>query len=159
MNQLVGRVEEKRMLFNCLNSSKSEFVVVYGRRRIGKTFLIRSFFEDKYDFCYVGKHNYAYHDQLKAFAAALKQYSGSKFDIVLNNWDDAFKNLATLLDSITHDGKKIIFIDEMPWIDGRRSDFVPALENFWNSYAAFRDDLMLVACGSSTSWIVDKVLK
>ena len=159
MNQLVGRVEEKRMLFNCLNSSKSEFVVVYGRRRIGKTFLIRSFFEDKYDFCYVGKHNYAYHDQLKAFAAALKQYSGSKFDIVLNNWDDAFKNLATLLDSITHDGKKIIFIDEMPWIDGRRSDFVPALENFWNSYATFRDDLMLVACGSSTSWIVDKVLK
>lgn len=159
MNQIVGRRKERLLLDRCLNSNKSEFVVVYGRRRIGKTFLIRNFFEDKYDFCYVGKHNYTYQDQLQAFAAALKKYSGSQFDISLKNWDEAFCNLATLLDNVKHDGKKTVFIDEMPWMDTRKSDFVSALESFWNSFAAFRDDIMLVACGSSTSWIVDKILK
>ena len=159
MNQLIGRHEERKLLTRCLKSPKSEFIVVYGRRRIGKTFLIRNFFENKYAFCYVGKHNYSYQEQLQGFADALKLYSDSKFDISLKNWDEAFKNLSTLLETVKCDGKKIIFIDEMPWIDSRKSDFIPALESFWNSFAAFRDDIMLIACGSSTSWIVDKILK
>ncbi|MBQ5452989.1 MAG: ATP-binding protein [Bacteroidales bacterium] len=159
MMKLVGRKNEIKELERCLNTPKSEFVVVYGRRRIGKTFLIRNFFNEKYDFSFVGRHNYPKETQLAAFAEAIKEYGNSSFDLKLNSWEEAFKQLRILLENKKVKRKKVIFIDEMPWLDNRRSDFVPALESFWNAWAALRDDIMLVACGSSTSWIVDKILK
>ncbi|MBQ3655972.1 MAG: AAA family ATPase [Bacteroidales bacterium] len=157
--QLIGREQERKELEKCLNSQRSEFVVIYGRRRIGKTFLIRKFFDDKFDFSFVGMHNYARQAQLDDFAKALKKYSGNKYALNLKNWDEAFEQLELLLEKKKKIGKKVVFIDEMPWIDSRRSDFIPALEKFWNSWAAFRDDIMFVCCGSSTSWIIDKILK
>lgn len=141
-----------------MNSDKAELVVVYGRRRIGKTFLIRHFFNNKYTFSFVGMHNATKKVQLQEFAKKLQQYSGSAFTPQLSNWNEAFHCLQTIITSSTTKGKKVIFIDEMPWIDTLKSGFTDALENFWNGWASARDDIMFVVCGSATSWMVDKLL-
>lgn len=141
-----------------MESERSEFVVVYGRRRIGKTFLVRRFFKDNYAFSFVGKHEMRREQQLTEFAKELMRYSHSTFVPQLKNWTEAFDALQRLLETYNISGKKVVFFDEMPWMDTPKSDFVSALENFWNGWANMRDDIVLVACGSATSWMVDKLL-
>ena len=141
-----------------MESERSEFVVVYGRRRIGKTFLVRRFFKDNYAFSFVGKHEMRREQQLAEFAKELMCYSHSTFVPQLKNWTEAFDALQRLLETYNIPGKKVVFFDEMPWMDTPKSDFVSALENFWNGWANMRDDIVLVACGSGTSWMVDKLL-
>lgn len=141
-----------------MESERSEFVVVYGRRRIGKTFLVRRFFKDNYAFSFVGKHEMRREQQLAEFAKELMCYSYSTFVPQLKNWTEAFDALQRLLETYNIPGKKVVFFDEMPWMDTPKSDFVSALENFWNGWANMRDDIVLVACGSATSWMVDKLL-
>ena len=141
-----------------MESERSEFVVVYGRRRIGKTFLVRRFFKDNYAFSFVGKHEMGREQQLAEFAKELMRYSHSTFVPQLKNWTEAFDALQRLLETYDIPGKKVVFFDEMPWMDTPKSDFVSALENFWNGWANMRDDIVLVACGSATSWMVDKLL-
>lgn len=158
MSKLIGRHKEQAKLQACMESERSEFVVVYGRRRIGKTFLVRRFFKDAYAFSFVGKHEMSRDLQLAEFAKELQRYSGSAFVPVLKNWTDAFDNLQRLLESSKNRGKKVVFFDEMPWMDTPKSDFVMALENFWNGWANMRDDILFIACGSATSWMVDKLL-
>lgn len=158
MDRLIGRQSEQALLQECLASGRSEFVVVYGRRRIGKTFLVRRFFKDKYAFSFVGMHNADKELQLAEFAKALQRYSQLPLAPTLKNWTDAFHCLQKMLEAVKDKGKKVIFLDEMPWMETPKSDFVSALENFWNGWAAMRDDIMLVACGSATSWMVDKLL-
>lgn len=158
MDRLIGRQSEQALLQECLASGRSEFVVIYGRRRIGKTFLVRRFFKDKYAFSFVGMHNADKELQLAEFAKALQRYSQLPLAPTLKNWTDAFHCLQKMLEAVKDKGKKVIFLDEMPWMETPKSDFVSALENFWNGWAAMRDDIMLVACGSETSWMVDKLL-
>ena len=141
-----------------MESERSEFVVVYGRRRIGKTFLVRRFFKDNYAFSFVGKHEMRREQLLAEFAKELMCYSHSTFVPQLKNWTEAFDALQRLLETYNIPGKKVVFFDEMPWMDTPKSDFVSALENFWNGWANMRDDIVLVACGSATSWMVDKLL-
>lgn len=141
-----------------MESERSEFVVVYGRRRIGKTFLVRRFFKDNYAFSFVGKHEMRREQQLAEFAKELMCYSHSTFVPQLKNWTEAFDALQRLLETYNIPGKKVVFFDEMPWMDTPKSDFVSVLENFWNGWANMRDDIVLVACGSATSWMVDKLL-
>ena len=141
-----------------MESERSEFVVVYGRRRIGKTFLVRRFFRDNYAFSFVGKHEMGREQQLAEFAKELMRYSHSTFVPQLKNWTEAFDALQRLLETYGIPDKKVVFFDEMPWMDTPKSDFVSALENFWNGWANMRDDIVLVACGSATSWMVDKLL-
>lgn len=141
-----------------MESERSEFVVVYGRRRIGKTFLVRRFFKDNYAFSFVGKHEMRREQQLAEFAKELMCYSHSTFVPQLKNWTEAFDALQRLLETYNIPGKKVVFFDEMPWMDTPKSDFVSALENFWNGWANMRDDIVLVACGSAISWMVDKLL-
>lgn len=158
MEKLIGRRKEQAVIQSCIESGRSEFVVVYGRRRIGKTFLVRRFFNDKYDFSFVGKHNMPKDEQLMEFAKALQKYSKTAFHPELKSWNDAFECLQKVLETSGKNGKKVVFFDEMPWMDTPKSDFIPALENFWNGWAAMRDDIMFVACGSATSWMVDKIM-
>ena len=158
MDKLIGRKLEQAKLLACMESERSEFVVVYGRRRIGKTFLVRRFFKDNYAFSFVGKHEMRREQQLAEFAKELMCYSHSNFVRQLKNWTEAFDALQRLLDTYNIPGKKVVFFDEMPWMDTPKSDFVSALENFWNGWANMRDDIVLVACGSATSWMVDKLL-
>ena len=154
---LIGRQSECETLKECLTSSRSEFVIVCGRRRIGKTFLIDQFFGGQYDFSFVGKHRMKTQTQLRYFAKAITKYSGQKQQPYAD-WYEAFDALEEYLETLATDRKKIIFIDEMPWIDTQRSTFVSALENFWNGWANRRYDIVLVASGSATSWMADKLL-
>ncbi len=155
--KLVARHRECEELAKCLSSDKSEFVIVCGRRRIGKTYLVEQFFDGKFDFKYVGGHNLRTKDQLRTFAKALSKYSGRPH-VEYKDWYEAFDALESYLETLPSDRKKVIFIDEMPWLDSKRSDFVSALENFWNGWANSQYDIVLVATGSATSWMQNKLV-
>ena len=155
---IIGRKEEMKKLQACMESARSEFVVVYGRRRIGKTFLIKEFFNERFDFSFVGTRGQRKEEQLRNFALCLKRHSGSEFAPQIDSWAEAFDHLATLLGGLRGKRKKVVFFDEMPWADTHKSDFVAALEQFWNGWANLRNDILFIACGSATSWMVDRVL-
>lgn len=154
---LIARQWECEQLTESLKSSRSEFIIVCGRRRIGKTFLIDQFFHNEYDFSFVGAHKAKTSIQLRNFAKSIRQYSGKKPE-PFADWYDAFDALEAYLETLPTDRKKVLFIDEMPWIDTARSTFVEALENFWNSWANRRYDIVLIATGSATSWMADKLI-
>lgn len=156
--KIVARKEEIAELERRYRSSRSEFVIVYGRRRIGKTFLVNRLFEDRFTFSYVGARQEKQKRQLARFARQLEKYSDSTFVPLLQNWEEAFEGLKVLIEKSSA-RKKVVFLDEMPWIDTPRSQFVTALEYFWNAWAAQRSDILLIACGSSTSWMVNKLVK
>lgn len=156
---LIAREYECSMLQDCMESGRSEFVIVYGRRRVGKTYLVEQFFEKTYDFEFVGAHKAPEKVQLHNFAKAIKKHSACDAMPKYNDWYDAFDALEEHLASQPEDRKKVVFIDEMPWIDNIRSEFVTALENFWNGWASRRDDIVLIASGSATSWMVEKLVE
>ena len=159
-NQIViGREREFSQLKACLDSDRSELVIIFGRRRVGKTFLIDEFFKKQYDFTYTGGHNLEQRIQLRNFAEALKKFSQEKTTRKFNDWFEAFDALEDYLSCMPENRKKTIFIDEMPWIDSFRSDFTAAFENFWNSWAARRRDIVFIASGSATSWMVDNLIE
>lgn len=141
-----------------MQSDRSELVIVYGRRRIGKTFLIEQYFNKEFDFKFVGGHKLSYATQLANFSKAYRKYSGRQADD-FRNWSEAFDALEEYLESLGSERKKVVFFDEMPWIDTPQSDFVQALEYFWNSWAASQEDIVFVATGSSTSWMVDNIVE
>ena len=162
MEKLIGRANEIHELTRCYNSFRSEFIIVYGRRRIGKTFLVNSMFEGKFAFYFTGSHQADNARQLERFAQAIQKYGKMPLLPSVDSWYHAFDALQTILESTEIAGKKVIFIDEMPWIDNTTSEehsqFVAALEDFWNAWAALRDDILLIATGSATSWMVDNLL-
>lgn len=159
MNELIGRYNEILRLKSCYESDRSEFIIISGRRRIGKTFLITSLYKDRFDFYYTGGHNLSNNEQLMMFARSLKKISKSALDLTLKNWFEAFLQLENYIETLPKNRKKVIFLDEMPWIDAHNSKFVKALEYFWNSWAAQRNDIMLIASGSATSWMNDKLIE
>ena len=154
---MIGRISEQDNLRRMANSEESEFVAVYGRRRVGKTYLVRETFEGEFTFVHSGLSRTKMRGQLQAFRNSLKAYGHVKCP-ALHNWLDAFEELKKVIVQSRHD-RKIVFIDEMPWMDTPRSSFVPALEFFWNSWASARKDILLVICGSATSWIINKIIR
>ena len=157
-NILISREYECSVLQECMKSKRSELVIVYGRRRVGKTYLVEQFFDKTYDFTFVGAHRASGRVQLRNFAKSIKKYSGCDELPKYDDWYDAFDALEEHLGSLPTNRKKVIFFDEMPWIDTSRSEFVTALENFWNAWASRRDDIVFIASGSATSWMVDKLV-
>ena len=154
---LIGRDKEKQILQGALNEEYSQFVAVYGRRRIGKTFLIREAFDYKFDFQFTGATNLSARKQLVRFRRTLKEH-GQRDTPELTNWGDAFSELKRLIINLA-EGKKVIFFDELPWMDAPRSGFLSELESFWNGWASARKDIVFIVCGSSTSWMVKKIIK
>ena len=155
-DKLIGRDRECEELRWAVDSHRSELVVMYGRRRVGKTFLVRRFFDDTYSFHYVGAHKQKKTVQLQNFREALIRYS-SDYDIpILQNWHEAFLQLERYLEGCKEQ-RKVVFFDEMPWIDTQGSDFVAELEYFWASWVQNRDDIVFIACGSATSWMKEKL--
>ena len=155
--KIIGREKEIKILEDHLNSDKSEFIAVYGRRRVGKTFLIRMAAKDDFAFFITGVHDAPMSEQLTNFAVALQRYSKAERLSVPKNWILAFFELSKYLETLP-EGAKTIFIDELPWMDTPRSNFIPALEHFWNGWASARKDILLIICGSATSWIISKVI-
>ena len=154
---MIGRTKERQLLQQAFESDYSEFVVVYGRRRVGKTFLIRETFGYGFTFQHSGLANASMSDQLEAWAMSLRDQGLEKAKTP-KSWLEAFSQLKDLIRQ-SKEKKKVVFIDEMPWMDTHRSKFVMALENFWNGFASARKDILLVVCGSATSWIINKIFK
>ncbi len=156
MGNIIGRDSQIETLNTALASNQSEFVAVTGRRRIGKTFLIKSFFEEDICFYMTGVQNQPMKTQLQAFANELR-FRSKRFIGVPKNWLEAFAMLRDYVETVDTKKKKVIFLDELPWIDTQRSGFLQIFAHFWNSWAAWEHNIILVIAGSSTSWIVNKV--
>lgn len=154
---MIGREVETRIFRKAYASETSEFVAVYGRRRIGKTFLVNEVFNYRFAFHAAGIEGGVKNEQLKAFREALKHQGHPKCPR-LTSWIAAFSELETLIESLPQ-GRKVIFLDELPWFDTPCSGFLKAFENFWNGWATSRRDVLLVICGSATTWITEKVLR
>jgi AAA+ ATPase superfamily predicted ATPase len=153
---MVGRKQEIGMFKKLMNSKKSEFVALFGRRRVGKTYLIRSFFQANFRFQMTGLANVDLTQQLQNFHISLAKYSDQ--NQLATNWIEAFQLLIKHLEADTGNEKKVIFIDELPWFDTPKSNFIQALEHFWNSWASTRTDILLIVCGSSASWMINKLI-
>ncbi len=155
---IIGRKEEISRLVQARESEYSEFVAVYGRRRIGKTFLIRNVFENQFTFQYSGIFGVTNKEQIHEFYTALINQGLSHDESEPASWFEAFHLLEKLIDGSDRK-RKIVFIDELPWMDARNSGFIPAFEHFWNGWASGRRDVLLIICGSATSWIINKIFR
>ena len=157
MAKLTGRAEEKEILLNALASPASEMVAVLGRRRVGKTFLIKQVYT-QLDFEFTGILNAPASEQLENFTHKLVEYGANKKTIMQPaGWLQAFNLLKQLLKAKKTKRKKIIFIDELPWLDTPKARFMEALGYFWNDYAA-NNNIVIVICGSAASWMIRKVV-
>lgn len=154
--QIIGREQEMSLLQTCYDSDRAELVAVYGRRRVGKTFLIKNYFGSKFDFYVTGIYDGTKKEQLTFFNRQLCEYSSVPYPQV-DNWFDAFDQLKHYVKTIKKD-RVVIFIDELPWLDTPRSRFVKAFELFWNSWASDCPQLKLIVCGSATTWMMSHLL-
>ena len=158
MKDIIGRKKEILQLDKITASRKSEFVALYGRRRVGKTFLVREYFQYQFDFQLTGLANANTQQQLINFYSTFQRSSTSQSKDIPTNWFEAFQQLITYLETIKERRKKVIFLDELPWLDTPKSDFMMALEHFWNSWATNRKDIILITCGSAASWMINKLI-
>lgn len=155
--EIIGREHEQDILQHCIESPRAEFIAVYGRRRIGKTYLVKQYFKDAFDFYTSGIYKVSRTEQLKQWQTQLNRHSGEKRSRP-KDWFEAFDQLRDYLETRSDDEKLILFIDEIPWLDTPKSGFLRALEVFWNSWAADRPGLKLIVCGSATTWMTNKLL-
>ena len=157
--KIVGRIREQIELRRYFESGKPEFIAVTGRRRVGKTYLIKEMFARDMSFYYsgiIGK-NVTNDYQLRRFDETIAEYGGATGS-VSQCWADAFRKLRRLLEA-SPKSRQVVFIDELPWIDAPKSDFLPALDHFWNTFASSKPDVMLIVCGSSASWMVKNLFE
>ncbi len=160
---MIGRKKEIQKLNDYYNSGKAEFVAVYGRRRVGKTFLVNETLKGRITFHHAGlspleiEGTGALLAQLNHFYASLR-YHGMKEEKRPETWFEAFYMLERLLDEKSDGSRQVVFIDEMPWLDTPRSSFITAFEGFWNTWGCSRNNLMVVVCGSANSWIMDNLI-
>lgn len=156
IQNIIGRKEEIARLERYVNSGQSEFIAIYGRRRVGKTFLVRELFEGQFAFRMTGMENANTEKQLENFHNALSNFTTQATQP--DSWTQAFKMLSNYIEIEADEGPKLLFFDELPWFDTRGASFVGALEHFWNNWAAYRRDIKLIVCGSATTWMLDKVI-
>ena len=160
---MIGRKKEIEKLKELYESNKAELVAVYGRRRVGKTYLIQETFKNKFFFKHSGlsldesDDNKKTSIQLESFYNSLLLY-GAKVDKKPANWFEAFLFLERFIMEKDTDKKLVIFFDELPWLDTKGSHFISAFEGFWNSFACGRNNLMVIVCGSATSWIENNLI-
>ena len=154
--KIIGRKQEISKLQELYKSGKPEFVALFGRRRVGKTFLVREMFEKEFIFDLAGLAKSGMKKQLMNFHFSMKRSAKQEFSLP-NSWLEAFEQLITLLESLPQE-RKVIFIDEISWLDTKKSGFLTALEHFWNGWACSKRDIMLIVCGSATSWIMNNLI-
>lgn len=159
MQEIIGRKEEKIILEEALRATDAGLMAVYGRRRVGKTFLIRNFFEDRLVFELTGMYKGTLKDQLLQFSRSLQKATGSVLALTPpRSWVEAFHALELYLDKLPRRKKLVVFLDEFPWLDSRRSGFLSAFEHFWNSWASRQVHLLFVICGSAASWMIHNIV-
>lgn len=160
MAAIIGRKEEQRELHRLYESEEAELVVVYGRRRVGKTFLVnQTFSQAGFAFKVTGLYKERMARQLENFVLALREYSGTESWVMPKTWMEAFGQLKQYLKGKLPEGRQVLFFDELPWMDTKGSRFLSAFEWFWNSWGSSQENLMLIICGSATNWIINKLFK
>lgn len=153
---IIGREAETGLLEECYRSGKAELVAVYGRRRIGKTFLVKNIFMDRLDFVITGMYDGSLKEELAIWNQKLTEHSGQSYPAA-QSWIEAFSQLKRYIQSLKKD-RIVIFIDELPWFDTPRSRFVKAFEQFWNDWASSQSSLMIIVCGSATTWMNENII-
>lgn len=161
---MIGRIEERRILQSLLEEEEPQFVAVYGRRRIGKTYLIRESFNYSFTFQHTGISNNSLtvgdrkQAQLDKFADSLTE-AGFQPEGKLRTWNEAFNALKQVIIH-SQEKKKVIFIDELSWMDTRESGLISALESFWNGWVTARSekDVILIVCASATYWMMNNIV-
>jgi len=164
MSTIIGRSKEVDELKQLVQSQRAEFVAIYGRRRVGKTFLVDEALREDITFRHAGlspvdengKKNNLKEQLLHFYHSLLLQ--GWKGRSRPKNWLEAFFMLEQHLQAIDTGERQVVFIDELPWLDTPRSGFITALEAFWNGWACHRHNMMLVVCGSANSWMLDNLV-
>jgi hypothetical protein len=158
---IVGREDERKELELAFKSPNAELIAIYGRRRVGKTFLIRQHYRDHVIFEAVGLHDGNFSRQLVNFHASLRLAFPQMTMLPPKNWLEAFELLRDALDRTkpTDQKKRVLFFDEFPWMETRGSGFVAAFEAFWNQYASQKRDIIVVVCGSAAAWMVQRVIR
>lgn len=159
MRTIIGRESEQQILQSALQTKEAELIAVYGRRRVGKTFLIRSFYEKEMLFDFSGTLNASLHEQLLNFRNTLAALLHT--NIVPqkpHNWSEAFSQLINYSEPLLKKNKRVIFFDELPWLSSAKSGFLSAFEFFWNSWATKQENLIVVICGSAASWMIQKIV-
>jgi AAA+ ATPase superfamily predicted ATPase len=156
---IIGRDEELGMLREIYESAEPEFLAVYGRRRIGKTYLISEFFKSRgVYFEITGMKEGSTREQLFQFAYEFaRQFNEGKRISPPENWAQALNLLHEAIEKV-RDKKIILFFDEVPWLASPRSNFLNALEHFWNRYLSRNKNVILIICGSSASWIIRNII-
>jgi AAA+ ATPase superfamily predicted ATPase len=163
MSAIVGRKQEIEELERLYGSNRAEFVAIYGRRRVGKTFLIKQTFKDRFTFQHTGVSPVDQQDEKNRMKTQLESFFYSMLNQGLEGykqpktWMEAFFLLTQLLQKLDNGQRMVIFFDELPWMDTPRSGFLSAFEGFWNGWCNGRDNVMLVVCGSATSWMLSNL--
>ena len=155
-NIIIGREYEQRILRQIEENPGAQLVAVYGRRRVGKTYLIKTFFKDRLSFCFTGTYQGSARSQLGDFATELSAVTRKPVQPP-DNWREAFALLRAYLSSLKTE-RRIVFIDEMPWLETPKSEFLAAFSFFWNNWAETQDGLKVIICGSAASWMVNKII-
>lgn len=154
--KIIGRKREIDQLREAAESPVAELIAVYGRRRIGKTFLVKEYFRGDFDFYATGLYQGRQSDEIRAFCDPLISAGVSCDDV--KDWMDAFMALRDFLKKKSRKKRLIVFLDELPWFDVPPGHFLKAFEWFWNSWASTRPGLKMIVCGSATTWMVDKFI-
>ena len=163
MSTIIGRKQEIEELERLYYSDRAEFAAVYGRRRVGKTFLIKQALKDRFTFQHTGVSPVDQQDEKNRMRTQLESFFYSMLNHGLEGfkqpktWMEAFYQLTQLLQKLDNGQRMVIFIDELPWMDTPRSGFLPAFESFWNGWCNGHDNVMLVVCGSATSWMLSNL--
>ena len=155
-NTIIGRKKERELFNDICATQKPALVAVYGRRRVGKTFLVRQHFNNSFDFSFTGSYQMPRQGQLSLFNKELRRFSGEEFPLA-KDWFSAFEQLRQYLSSLKKK-RLILFFDELPWMETPKSSFMQAFSYFWNTWASTRKGLKLFVCGSSTTWMIDKLI-
>jgi AAA+ ATPase superfamily predicted ATPase len=159
MDTISGREKEIEVLEELLKSKTADLLAVYGRRRVGKTYMIQTYLHDHIAFHMTGMYRPSLKDQLQQFSIALQNASGSALALKPPvNWIEAFQALQAYLHPLLQKKKLVVFLDEFPWLDGRKSGFLSAFEHFWNNWASRQPQLLMVICGSSASWMLNNII-
>lgn len=157
-NNFIGRTKEQAVLQTALASQEPEMVAVIGRHRVGKTFLIKNTYSDRIAFEVTGVQNGPLSEQLQSFAFKInKTFYEGKAKLKPKNWLEAFQMLIVALEAQQYSQKMVVFLDELPWFDSRKSGFLRGLGFFWNSWCADQN-IVVVICGSAASWMIEHVV-
>lgn len=159
MEKVVGRESEKKVLRDAMQSKTPELIAVYGRRRVGKTFLVRQFLKKEIAFEFTGSKDAKLGQQLANFSKSLGKLSGNeKLYRVPANWSEGFDLLTSYITPKLATGKTVVFLDEFPWVNTHKSGFLSAFDHWWNSWGTKQHKLVVIICGSAAAWMIQNIV-